>query len=104
MSKKIRKNDEVVVISGKYKGKKGVVKKFISSNKVIVSGINIVKKHKKSVPERNESGGIIEEESYIQVSNLKIFNKFTGKSDRVGFKFEDGKKVRFFKSNNKVID
>ncbi|WP_343183983.1 50S ribosomal protein L24 [Buchnera aphidicola (Ceratovacuna keduensis)] len=104
MSKKIRRNDEVVVISGKCKGKRGIVKKFISKNKVIVSGINIVKKHKKSIPEKNEPGGIIEKESYIQVSNLKIFNKFTGKSDRVGFKFKDGKKFRFFKSNNKIID
>ncbi|WP_343154724.1 50S ribosomal protein L24 [Buchnera aphidicola (Pseudoregma panicola)] len=104
MSKKIRKNDEVIVISGKYKGKRGIIKKFISKNKVIVSGINIVKKHKKAVPEKNELGGIVEKESYIQVSNLKIFNKITGKSDRVGFKFEDGKKVRFFKSNNKIID
>ncbi|WP_343188160.1 50S ribosomal protein L24 [Buchnera aphidicola (Ceratoglyphina bambusae)] len=103
MSKKIRKNDEVIVISGKCKGKKGIVKKFISVNKVIVSGINVVKKHKKSIPEKNYPGGIIEKESYIEVSNLKIFNKDTGKSDRVGFKFKNGKKVRFFKSNKKII-
>ncbi|WP_343189891.1 50S ribosomal protein L24 [Buchnera aphidicola] len=104
MSKKIKKNDEVMVIAGKYKGKRGIVKNFISKNKVIVNGINIIKKHKKSVPEKNEPGGIIEKESYIQVSNLKIFNKILGKSDRVGFRFENGKKVRFFKSNKKNID
>ncbi|WP_343189031.1 50S ribosomal protein L24 [Buchnera aphidicola (Chaitoregma tattakana)] len=103
MSKKIRKNDNVIVITGKYKGKKGIVKKFLSSNKVIVSGINIIKKHQKSIPEKNVMGGIVKKESYIQVSNLKIFNHITGKPDRVGFKFLDGKKVRFFKSNNKII-
>ena len=89
MAAKIRRDDEVIVLTGKDKGKRGKVKNVLSSGKVIVEGINLVKKHQKPVPALNQPGG--------------IFNAATGKADRVGFRFEDGKKVRFFKSNSETI-
>ncbi|WP_343128536.1 50S ribosomal protein L24 [Buchnera aphidicola (Kurisakia onigurumii)] len=104
MASKIRKNDQVLVISGKDKGKKGIVLHILKKSKAIVSGINIVKKHQKSVPAQNKIGGIIKKESPISISNIGIFNKETKRSDRIGFKFENGKKIRFFKSNNKIIE
>ena len=101
---KIKKNDKVVVLSGKDKGKKGkVLEAMPATGKVIVEGINLVKKHQKPVPALNQPGGIVEKEAAIQVSNVAIFNAATGKADRVGFRFEDGKKVRFFKSNSETI-
>ncbi|CAD6511236.1 50S ribosomal protein L24 [Candidatus Profftia tarda] len=103
MAAKIRSNDEIIVLTGKDKGKRGKVKKVFSSSKVIVEGINLVKKHQKAVSSLNKIGGIIEKESAIHVSNIAIFNVLTGKADRVGFRFEDGKKVRFFKSNSETI-
>ena len=101
MAAKIRRDDEVIVLTGKDKGKRGKVKNVLSSGKVIVEGINLVKKHQK--PALNQPGGIVEKEAAIQVSNVAIFNAATGKADRVGFRFEDGKKVRFFKSNSETI-
>ncbi|VFP83030.1 50S ribosomal protein L24 [Candidatus Erwinia haradaeae] len=103
MAAKIRYNDEVVVLAGKDKGKNGKVKKVFTSKKIIVEGINLVTKHKKPVPSMNNLGGIIKKEAAIHVSNVAILNSETGKSDRVGFRFEEGKKVRFFKSNQKTI-
>ncbi|RLM19162.1 50S ribosomal protein L24 [Brenneria alni] len=103
MAAKIRRDDEVIVLTGKDKGKRGKVKNVLSASKVIVEGINLVKKHQKPVPALNQPGGIVEKEAAIQVSNLAIFNTATGKADRVGFRFEDGKKVRFFKSNSETI-
>ena len=100
MAAKIRRDDEVIVLTGKDKGKRGKVKNVLSSGKVIVEGINLVKKHQKPVPALNQPGGIVEKEAAIQVSNVAIFNAATGK---VGFRFEDGKKVRFFKSNSETI-
>lgn len=102
MAAKIRRDDEVIVLTGKDKGKRGKVKNVLSSGKVIVEGINLVKKHQ-AVPALNQPGGIVEKEAAIQVSNVAIFNATTGKADRVGFRFEDGKKVRFFKSNSETI-
>lgn len=99
MAAKIRRNDEVIILTGKDKGKKGKVIKVLTTGKAIVDGINLVKKHQKPNPAMGLSGGIVEKEAAIQVSNLGIFNAATGKADRVGFRFEDGKKVRFFKSN-----
>ena len=100
----VKKNDTVVVLSGKDKGKKGkVLEAMPATGKVIVEGINLVKKHQKPVPALNQPGGIVEKEAAIQVSNVAIFNAATGKADRVGFRFEDGKKVRFFKSNSETI-
>jgi large subunit ribosomal protein L24 len=104
MAAKIRRDDEVIVIAGKDKGKRGrVLKVFPSENRVVVEGVNIVKKHQKPVPQLNTPGGIIEKEAPIQVSNIAIFNPSTGKADRVGFRLEDEQKVRFFKSNDEVI-
>jgi large subunit ribosomal protein L24 len=104
MAAKIRRNDEVIVIAGKDKGKRGTVKAVITGkNKVIVENINMVKKHVKPNPHINEPGGIVDKEAAIDVSNVAIFNAATGKADRVGFRLEDGKKVRFFKSNNELV-
>lgn len=103
MASKIRRDDEVIVLTGKDKGKRGKVKSVLSTGKVIVEGINLVKKHRKPVPELQQEGGIVEQESAINVSNVAIYNHATGKADRVGFRMEDGKKVRFFKSTNELI-
>ncbi|NIG99341.1 MAG: 50S ribosomal protein L24 [Buchnera aphidicola (Periphyllus acericola)] len=100
MASKIRSNDKVIVLSGKYKKKIGIVKKVLSKNKVIVEGINIVIKHQKPIPSQNKPGGIIKKESYIHISNIALLNPITNKPDKVGFKFKNGKKIRFFKSNN----
>lgn len=104
MANKIRRDDEVIVLTGKDKGKTGKVLKVLTAEgRVYVSGVNLVKKHQKPIPALNTPGGIVEKEASIHVSNVAIFNPKTGKADRVGFRFEDGKKVRFFKSNNEVI-
>ncbi|AVQ87477.1 MULTISPECIES: 50S ribosomal protein L24 [Plesiomonas] len=103
MAAKIRRNDEVIVLTGKDKGKRGKVTKVLPTGKLVVEGINLVKKHQKPVPAMGVTGGIVEKEAAIQPSNVAIFNAATGKADRVGFRFEDGKKVRFFKSNGETI-
>ena len=104
MASKIRRDDEVIVIAGKDKGKTGKVLQVITgTERVIVEGINIIKKHQRPVPQLQQPGGIVEKEASINVSNVAIVNPETGKADRVGFKFEDGKKVRVFKSNGKTI-
>ena len=100
---KIKRDDEVIILAGKDKGKRGKVRKVLDNNKLIVAGINMIKKHTKPNPQAGVAGGIVEKEAPIQVSNVAIFNPETGKADRVGFRFEDGKKVRFFKSNGKAI-
>ncbi len=103
--RRIRKGDDVVVITGKYKGQRGTVINVVSDDKLIVQNINMVKKHQKANPNIGQAGGIIEKEMPIQSSNVMLFNPATGKGDRVGFKtLEDGRKVRFFKSNNEVVD
>jgi len=102
---KIKKGDEVIVLTGKDKGKRGVVLSVVSSEKVLVEGVNTVKKHQKPNPNKGIEGGILEKQMPIQVSNVAIYNPLTKKADRVGFRvLEDGKKVRFFKSNNEVLD
>ncbi|WP_371374457.1 50S ribosomal protein L24 [Thalassotalea aquiviva] len=104
MASKIRQNDEVVILAGKDKGKSGKVTKVLTAEgKVFVEGINLVKKHQKPVPQLQQAGGIVEKEAAIDVSNVAIKNPATGKADRVGFRIEDGKKVRFFKSNNELV-
>ncbi|MEM8593956.1 MAG: 50S ribosomal protein L24 [Pseudomonadota bacterium] len=103
--RKIRKNDEVVILAGKDKGKRGsVVSVVTNKDRVIVSGINMIKKHTKANPQANQPGGIIEKEAPLHVSNVAIWNAETQKADRVGVREEDGKKVRFFKSDNRAID
>ena len=102
--KKIKSDDEVIVIAGRDKGKRGKVRKVLADNRVIVSGIQMVKKHQKPNPQLGIAGGIVEKEAPIQVSNVAIFNPNTNKADRVGFKVEGDKKVRIFKSDGKEID
>ena len=104
MANKIRSDDEVVVLAGKDKGKQGkVLRVLIADNRVIVEGVNLVKKHTKPNPQLGVAGGIVEKEASIHVSNVAIVNPATGKADRVGFRFEDEKKVRFFKSNGELV-
>jgi large subunit ribosomal protein L24 len=106
MANKIKKGDEVVILTGKDKGKRGLVTKaFPEDDKVIVENVNIIKKHQKPNPNMNVPGGIIEKEMPIDVSNVALYNTTTGKADRVGFKvLDDGRKVRYFKSNGEVLD
>jgi large subunit ribosomal protein L24 len=103
--KKIKRDDEVIVIAGKDNGKRGKVTRVMKDGRLVVSGINMVKRHTKPNPMLGTPGGIVEKEAPIQASNVAIFNPTTSKADRVGFKvLEDGKKVRVFKSNNEVVD
>jgi len=103
--RKIRKGDDVIVIAGKDKGKTGSVNRVVSSERIIVDGVNMVKRHTKGNPQQNVPGGIIDKEAPIHVSNVMIYNSNSGEGDRVGFKIlEDGKKVRVFKSNGEQID
>ncbi len=103
---KIRKGDEVVVLAGKDKGKTGTVLNVLKDEaKVIVENINMAKRHTKGNPMQGAAGGIIEKEMPIHVSNVAIRNPITQKADRIGYRtLEDGKKVRFYKSNNEVVD
>ena len=104
MASKIRQNDEIIVLAGKDKGKTGkVTKVLVEDSKVFVEGVNLIKKHQKPVPQLQQPGGIVEKEAPIHVSNVAIVNPKTGKADRVGFRVEDGKKVRFFKSDNELV-
>jgi large subunit ribosomal protein L24 len=101
---KIRRDDEVVVIAGKDKGKRGKVQRILDDGRVIVSGVQMIKKHQKPNPQLEIPGGIIEKEAPIAVSNIAIVNPETNKADRVGYKtLDDGKKVRVYKSNGEVI-
>tara|TARA_Y100001949_G_scaffold174073_1_gene180840 strand:- start:379 stop:696 length:318 start_codon:yes stop_codon:yes gene_type:complete len=104
MMLKIRSKDEVVVIAGKDKGKRGTVQKVLADGRLIITGINMVKKHQKPNPYLQQPGGIIEREAGIQASNVAIWNPKTEKADRVGFKVEGDKKVRIFKSTGDVVD
>ena len=102
---RIKQGDEVLVRTGKDKGKSGRVSKVLKDNKVLVEGINQVKKNQKPNPNAGVSGGIIVKDMPINISNIGLYNPETKKADRVGFKFlEDGKKVRYFKSTNEVVD
>ena len=102
---KIKKGDEVIVLTGKDKGRRGQVIKVIKNRKVLIENVNLVKKHQKGNPNTGEVSGIIEKEMPIHVSNVMLFNPITKKGDKVGFRIlEDGRKVRLFKSNNEVVD
>ena len=103
--RKIRRDDEVIVIAGRDKGKRGKVIKVLENNRVIVSGVQVVKKHQKPNPQAGVPGGIVEKEAPIQISNVAIFNSAIEKADRVGIKIlDDGKKIRVFKSNGEAVD
>ncbi len=103
---KLKKGDDIIVIAGRDKGKRGTISQVMPLfDKVLIDGINMVKKHQKPNPAMGVQGGIVEMEMPLHISNIAIFNPSTKKADRVGIKIlEDGRKVRFFKSNNEVID
>lgn len=103
--RKIKKGDDVIVLTGKDKGKRGTVMRVTTDERVVVENVNMVKRHTKPNPQRGVAGGIVEKEAAIDISNVALFNPVTKKADRVGFRvLEDGRKVRFFKSNNEVVD
>jgi len=103
--RKIKKDDEVIVLTGKDKGKRGTVLRVLDDERLVVENINMAKRHTKANPQAGEAGGILDKEMPIQVSNIALFNSQTGKGDRVGFKIlEDGRKVRYFKSTGEVVD
>jgi large subunit ribosomal protein L24 len=102
---KIRKDDQVIVIAGKDKGKTGMITRIRDDGRVYVSGVNMIKKHTKGNPQMGQPGGIIEKEAPLQASNVAIYNSSANKADRVGIKIlEDGEKVRIFKSSGEQID
>ena len=102
---RIRKGDDVIVIAGKDKGKRGSVLRVLPDGRLVVSDVNMVKRHTKPNPNRGVPGGIIEKEMPIDQSNIMLFNPQTDKGDRVGFRIlEDGRKVRYFKSTDEVVD
>ena len=107
---KIRKGDTVVVTTGKEKGKRGTVLRILDTGKVLVEGVNRAKKHQRPNPVKGQTGGIIDKEMPLAISNVMLLNPATGKGDRVGFKFLEAqggaapRKVRFFKSNGEVVD
>jgi large subunit ribosomal protein L24 len=102
---KIKTGDEVIVIAGRSKGQRGNVLKRLDDGRLLVENVNIVKKHVKGNPRSGETGGIIDKEAPIQISNVMLFNPHSQKGDRVSFKtLEDGRKVRFFKSDGEVVD
>ncbi len=103
--RKIRKGDDVIVLTGKDNGKRGSVLRVLVNDRVVVENVNMVKRHVKPNPARGLSGGISEKEMSIHVSNVALFNPVTKKADRIGFRvLEDGRKVRYFKSNNEIVD
>lgn len=103
--RRIKKGDDIIVTAGKDKGRRGTVLKVYDDNRIMVEAINMVKKHTKANPMQGLEGGIVEKEMPLQISNVMLFNPATNKGDRVGFKvLEDGKKVRYFKSNGEVVD
>lgn len=103
---KIRRDDEVIIITGKDKSRRGKVIKLVADGtRILVEGINMVKKHVRPNPNKNEQGGILQREAPLHISNVALYNPATKKGDRVGIRvLEDGQKVRYFKSNDEVID
>jgi large subunit ribosomal protein L24 len=107
---KIRKGDQVVVIAGREKGKRGTVLRVFATGRVLVEGVNRVKKHQRPNPMKGQTGGIVDKEAPLHISNVMLVNPATGKGDRVGFRFLEAqggaaaRKVRFFKSNGEVVD
>jgi large subunit ribosomal protein L24 len=103
--RKIRKGDDVIVIAGKDKGKRGNVLNVLDNGRVFVDGVNIVKKHTKANPNKGETGGIVEQEAALDVSNIALYDAASGKASRVGIKtLEDGKRVRIYKTSGEVVD
>ncbi len=104
-ARKIKTGDSVIVIAGKDKGRSGTVLRLSGQDRLVVGGINMIKKHVRPNPNKNEQGGILEREAAVHVSNVALLNPATKKADRVGFKkLQDGKKVRYFKSNGEMVN
>ena len=102
---KIRRDDEIIVIAGKDKGKRGKVLKVLADNRLVVGGLNLVKRHTKPNPQAGVAGGVVEREASIHISNVNVLNPASGKGERVGFKvLEDGRKLRVFRSSGEAID
>ena len=102
---RIKKGDDVIVIAGKDKGKRGNVLRVLDNGRVMVDGINIVKKHVRANPQAGETGGIVEQEAALDISNISLFDAASGKASRVGIKvLEDGKKVRVYKTSGEMVD
>ena len=102
---KIRKGDEVVVIAGRDKGRRGAVLKLLDGERVLVENVNMVKRHMRPNPQRNVQGGIVEKEAALHISNIALWNPAAKKGDRIGIRrLGDGRRVRFFKSNKEVVD
>lgn len=103
--RRIKKGDEVIVIAGKDKGKRGSVLRVLDNDRLIVENVNIIKRHTRANPQAGVSGGILEKEASIHASNVMLFNAQAGKGDRVGIRtLDDGRKVRYYKSTNEVVD
>jgi len=103
--KRIRKGDEVIVIAGKDKGRRGTVLRVYKDDRVLVENVNVARKHQRPNPQAGQPGGIIEKEMPLHASNVMLFNPASGKGDRIGWRtLADGRKVRYFKSNNEVVD
>jgi len=103
--RRIRKGDDVIVIAGKDKGRRGTVLRITDKQRVLVENVNMVKRHTRPNPTQGVPGGIIEKEAPIHISNVMLYNPETDKGDRIGFRtLDDGRKVRYFKSNNEVVD
>ena len=104
MANRIKKGDQVVVIAGKDKGKQGDVVR-VDGDRVVVSNVNVIKRHTKPNPQAGVAGGVVEREASIHISNVAVFNPATGKGERVGFKvLEDGRKLRVFRSSGEALD
>ena len=102
---RIRKGDDVVVRTGRNRGKRGTVLRVLADDRALVEGVNVVKRHTRGNPQRGTQGGIVQKELPVHISNISIFNPATGKGDRIGYKWlGDGRKVRVFKSTGEVID
>ena len=103
--RKLRRDDEVIVIAGRDKGTRGTISRMVGDDRVIVAGVNMIKRHTRPNPNLGQAGGIVEKEASLHVSNVAIFNPGTGAADRVGIRIdEDGGKTRFFKSSGDAID
>ena len=101
---KIKRDDEVIVIAGRDKGKRGTVRQVLDTGKLVVSGINMIKKHTKPNPQAGIAGGVVEQEAPIRASNLAVYNAKSGKGERVGYRIEDGTKVRIFRPSGDLVD
>ena len=102
--RKLRREDQVIVIAGRDKGKRGEVVRVLDDDRLVVAGVNVVKKHQRANPQANQQGGIVDREAPIHVSNVAIYNEETDRPDRVGIRVEDGRRVRYFKSDGSLVD